>query len=350
MDAHQRFMKAIRGWLVWALAPVVLLAAVACTAAEAQALEGVLENVDSVSGEVTVKLKDGSTVTLNLEDVSVATLGDAVGAASLEPGDEVSLEVADDDEDVVTSVKTHRAEVDGTIQSVDVDAQTVTVTAENGVDFTVKVTPETKIEAEETDGSATLADLAVGLQVEVKYDVDTETAIKIEVEDDHDHDDEDKGEFEGVITVINGDTKEITLRAENGVEASYTVVSDTRLKDGVNTFADLQVGMKAQVKFDRATNKLLEVEAKGEEDHNDGHEHDEVDEGEFEGTVTAINDDTQEITLRTEDGVEDTFTVVSNTRLEHNDVSTFADLEVGMKAKVKFDSATNELIEIEAEN
>jgi hypothetical protein len=324
-----------------------LVMVVACTPAEAQALEGVLENVDSVSGEVTVKLKDGSTVTLNLEDVSVATLGDAVGAASLEPGDEVSLEIDDNDEDVVTKVTTHRAEVDGTIQSVDVDAQTVTVTAENGVDFTIKVTPETKIEAEETDGNGTLADLVVGLQVEVKYNVDTETAIKIEVEDGHD--DEDEGEFEGVITAINNDTKEITLQAENGAEASYTVVSDTRLKSGVNTFSDLQVGMEAQVKFDRVTNELLAVEAEGDEEQDDG-DGAEIDEGEFEGTITAINNDTKEITLRTEDGEEGTFTVVSDTRLEHNDVSTFADLEEGMKAKVKFGRTTNELIEVEAEN
>jgi hypothetical protein len=344
VNVHRWFMKAIRGRLVWALAPLVLLTAVACTAAEAQVLEGILENVDSVSGEVTVKLKDGSTVTINLEDVGVETLSGAVGSASLEPGDEVSLEVADDDDDVVTTVKTHRAEVDGTIKSVDVDAQTVTVTAENGVDFTVTVTPETKIESEETDGNVTLAELEPGQQVEVKYNVDTDIAIKIEVEGDHEHEDEDKGEFEGVITAINDDTKEITLRAENGVEATYTVVSGTRLKEDVNTFADLQAGMEAKVKFDRATNELIEVEAERDE------EHDDEDRGEFEGVVTAINDDTKEITLRAENGVEATYTVVSGTRLRHNDVNTFADLEVGMKAKVKFVSATNELIEVEAED
>jgi hypothetical protein len=75
------------------LAVVILLGVAGCTPSEIQSIEGTLQNIDSVSGNVTVKLKDGSTNTFNFTDVNVETIRQALGSASLEIGDQVTIKV-----------------------------------------------------------------------------------------------------------------------------------------------------------------------------------------------------------------------------------------------------------------
>jgi hypothetical protein len=60
-----------------------------CTSDELTALEGIFQNMDSVSGTITVLLKDGSTQTFNFSDVKAETIRQALGDLSIEPGDTV---------------------------------------------------------------------------------------------------------------------------------------------------------------------------------------------------------------------------------------------------------------------
>ncbi|MEK9659112.1 MAG: hypothetical protein VW450_04120 [Chloroflexota bacterium] len=56
-------------------------------------MQGILQNVDSISGVATFQLKDGSTIPVDLAQVDLATVGNIIGAASLDAGDEVTLDV-----------------------------------------------------------------------------------------------------------------------------------------------------------------------------------------------------------------------------------------------------------------
>ncbi len=71
-----------------------LVLATACTPSEAEVLKGVLENVDSVNGTITVVTNDGKTVTIKIAtETQVETEGNDSTIESLEPGASVEVEV-----------------------------------------------------------------------------------------------------------------------------------------------------------------------------------------------------------------------------------------------------------------
>ena len=235
------------------LASMAVLTLVGCAETTRAQLEGVLQNVDSISGEVTVKLKDGGTVIFNLKDVSVEMLRKAVGNASLEAGSQVVLET--DKDKKVKTVKARHAEVEGVIKSVDKDKKTVTITSQKQGDITLEVTETTKIEVED-DKAASFASLREGQEIEAKYDVETKKALKLEIEEEG-----AKAELEGTITAINKDANTVTIRAKNGVETTYKVMVSTKLElDGVGTFDGLKTGMRVEAKVNRANNELIKLE------------------------------------------------------------------------------------------
>jgi biopolymer transport protein ExbD len=133
----------LKYFFIVVLASLAVLAFAACDEVTTRAqLEGILQNVDSISGEVTVKLKDGGTVTFNLKDVNVETLRKAIGNASLEAGSPVTLET--DKGKKVKTVKARHVEVEGIIKSVNEDVnkdkKTVTIASEKGGEITLEVT------------------------------------------------------------------------------------------------------------------------------------------------------------------------------------------------------------------
>ena len=75
---------------------VAMLATVgltACSPAELLALQGIIQNADTLSGTITVVMKDGSIQTFNFADVKVETIIAAIGGLSLEPGDPVTIKL-----------------------------------------------------------------------------------------------------------------------------------------------------------------------------------------------------------------------------------------------------------------
>ena len=265
-----------------------LIAVTGCAelgALDAATLKGVLQEVDTVSGEVTVQLKDGTTTTFNLEDVDIQALSNIIGQASLQVGDEVSLNVSASNE--VQSVATTRAKLEGAVTSVDREAHQLTVEAASGVSLTVQLTLQTRIEFERGGGNATVDDLVPGTLVEVRYDTSNNEAIKVEIENDHsghgrsgedreseehgrNHEDGDEDEIEGIIRAIDDVLHTVTVEHENGTEATYTVVSDSELDiDGSASFAELTVGMNVEIEFDPETLEIEELEVKDEDDEDD---------------------------------------------------------------------------------
>jgi preprotein translocase subunit YajC len=175
------------------LLPVAIIAAVmlagftSCSPGDLKAFEGILQKFDSLSGNVTVTLSDNTTATFNLKDIDLKTIRQALGDASLEPGDNVTGKQGRHGE--VKELKVRNAETQGIIKSLGTD--NVTITTKKG-DITLKVTPETQIKGGGKE-KPVFSDLKVGQRIEVKYDVSSLKALKIvinangKIQDNHDN-------------------------------------------------------------------------------------------------------------------------------------------------------------------
>lgn len=328
-------MQKIRGASLALFLVCALVIMAGCGQPTLQQLEGILQNVDSLSGQVTVKLKDGGTITINLQDVKVEALRRALGTASLEPGNRVTVQMSQ--EGRVTNLKAHVAEAEGFIKSVDQGKQTITIALERGGEVTLQVASDTRIEVEGLQGPGSLALLQAGQEVEAKYDVQTMKALKVEVEEEEV---EAEGELEGIITAINANARTVTVRSEKGIEETLRVTERTRLKiDGIGLFSQLRVGMAVEVDFDRTTKELvkLEVEEKALK-------------SEVEGIVVAIDSAKKTLTIRSKQGREETLRVVEGTRFKLDGLGDFSNLKVGMEVEAKFNPVSKELVKLEVED
>ncbi len=281
---HIKFPFAVRGSKMAALVVgfAAISATVACTELQnidPAVVQGILQNVDSISGEVTVQLNDGTTTTFNLEDVNVGTLQAVAGSAVLQAGDEIELTF--DANDAVTSLSPSTAKVEGIVVSVDTDALTVTIESENGIVFTVNVAPSTEIEVEKPGSSTTLlADISAGMEVEVKYNPETLIASKIEAETIEDDEDRDR-EIEGVVSAIDNAAVTISVVDDNGGELTFFIVPSTEIdNEGPATFSAIQIGDRVEVEYVPQTMVVLEIEIEEAEEPEDEDEDDEDDEDE----------------------------------------------------------------------
>lgn len=100
------------------LAPLMLLlllASMACTIDQAQLVEGILQNVDSANGEITIVTKDGKTVTLTMStEAPVDTNGTSSAIETLVPGASVAVEVNKDGK-VANRIEARQSKVEGAI-------------------------------------------------------------------------------------------------------------------------------------------------------------------------------------------------------------------------------------------
>ncbi len=235
----------------------VLAVASACTPSEAKLVEGILQNVDSVNGEITIVTEDGKTITLTIATgAQVETEGATSALETLEPGTSVEVEVNDDGQ-VAQHIKARLAKVEGVI--VGIEGNEVTVESERGRLVTVLVTDRTRIELEE-DFPGTLADLRVGAEVEVKFDPESRVAFKVDAE-------EEEAEIEGIIVQIDGN--EVTIETERGHRRTLIVGDQTRIEledDFPGIMADLQVGIEVEAKFDPFTRLAFKIEVEEEEE------------------------------------------------------------------------------------
>ena len=229
----------------------VLVAAIACTPREAELLEGILQNVDAVNGEITIVTKDGKTMTLTIAtETLVETEGTSSTLETLEPGASVEVEVSDDGQ-VARRINARLAKVEGVI--VQIEGNEVTAESERGRRVTVLVTDRTRIELDD-DFPGTLTDLRIGVEVEIKFDPESRVAFKIDTE-------EEEAEIEGVIVQIDGD--EVTIETERGHTRTLVITNTTRIElddDFPGIWADLQVGIEVEAKFDPFTRIAFKIE------------------------------------------------------------------------------------------
>ena len=95
--------------------------AVACTPGEVQFIEGVLENVDTANGEITIVTKDDKTITLSIPTDDAENLeGPTTSVSALHAGVSLQIEATEHDGgQVPRRLKKRQAEVEGTLVGID---------------------------------------------------------------------------------------------------------------------------------------------------------------------------------------------------------------------------------------
>ena len=309
--------------------PLLVLGGLACTNADLKLLEGVLGEVDSVNGQVTIVTADGRTVTLTIDtETSVETEQGSAALEALVPGAEVAITLNGEGA-VVHKIKAHLAKVEGNI--VNIEADQITIQGEHGELVTLTVNEGTRFEFED-DVLGSLADLHVGMEAEVRYNPETSVALRIET-------DQEDAEIEGAIVAIEGD--QITIASENGRMITVIVGPGTRIKwDHQNPIGldGLVEGLKVEAKFDSFTLQASKLEV--EED---------AAEAKVEGRLVEVS--AEQITVRTDQGVELTLEVNNATRIKlYDEQRTLQDLPVGQIVEIKYNPITKVAIRVEVED
>ena len=187
----------------------------------------------------------------------------------------------------------------------------------------------------EDDIPGYVADLRVGLEVEIKFDPESMAAYKIDVE-------EEEAEIEGVAVSIEEDA--VTIDTERGRRLTLAVSAGTtiELEDDIpGVPADLQVGIEIKVELDPFTKRAFKIEVE------EADEEDSAGEEEIRGVIVSIEEGV--VTVETEDGLTNSFTVTGDTLIKLDDgvIGTLADLQVGLEIKVRFESGTDVAIRVE---
>jgi ABC-type Fe3+-hydroxamate transport system substrate-binding protein len=261
-------MRSIRVWKK--IIPVIFLGAVvllsACTTEQQKLLEGVLQNVDSANGKITIVDKDGQTHVITIQSGSVQTQSGSSAIEGLEPGTKVKIEM--EDEDNARKVDAELARVSGTISQADAVSSNITVTPGGGASaVTVHITGDTRIRlGEERTGS--FSDLTVGANVSVKYDPSTGTALKVSLGE------KEQAEIEGNITAVSGSN--ITIKTERDRSVTLTTNNTTLIRNrgAAGTTANLTDGLKVNAKFDPFTMIASRIEIQGDQGEGNDEERD----------------------------------------------------------------------------
>ncbi len=245
------------------LAAVMLVGLAGCTQADVQALQGTLKNMDSVSGMVTVTMKDGTTQTFNFNDVKVDTIRQALGGTSLEIGDQVTVKVHKNGK--VEELDAENAEVHGVVK--EASTNSLTLTTKKDGDVTLSITPDTKIKIDDK-GTATTADLKVGHQAEAKYNVNSKNALRVNVDAG-----EDPGQAQGTVKEVNTGNNTITITTAKNGDITLNVTPNTiiRVEDkGPAILSGLKTGEKIEAKYDVGTKNALKLNVETGEKANNG--------------------------------------------------------------------------------
>ncbi|HZQ11082.1 MAG TPA: DUF5666 domain-containing protein [Anaerolineae bacterium] len=165
--------------------------------------------------------------------------------------------------------KKNRAEVKGVITAVDTSLSTITISTKKAGSLTLAVDASTKIRKQHIK-NATINDLAINDQVEVKYNTTTNVAQRIQAKPGKPAKVK-LGKVEGQVTAVDLGASSVTIQPKNG--AAVTVFADASTKiernDQHATLADIQVGDHAEAKFDPQTFLASKIEAGANDDDND---------------------------------------------------------------------------------
>jgi len=220
-------------------------------------------------------------------------------------------------------------DVEGTITTI--SGQDVTITPGHGSAVTVHVGTATVIKVSDSTGThtATLADLATGMQAAADYDPVSLVADHIVARAAEQH----QAEVEGTVSAVDATAGTISITPEHGGTAvALKTDSTTKISrnGAVATLADIKVGDDAEARYDATSLLASRIDA---------HSAPQQPLAQVEGSVTAVT--SSSITITPEHGGAVTLTVDSTTKYFLGDTAaTLADVKVGQRAHAAYNSTT----------
>lgn len=236
----------------------MIAAAPAATSNVTRALKGTIVAIDTKTRVLTVAPLTGKVVKIKVaSSTKVKRQGKSSSFAKLRVGDKTSLHYNSDTKqatDIDDSISGY--EIHGTVESVDVVANTIVVASEEGGN-SVKLNVNASTVIKSNGAAATLTDLVVGEKVEAKYSSATMLAslIKTETED---------SDFHGTITALNFAGNTVTITPDlGGADVVLRVVASTVFINNDETviaFTGLHVGDPVEAAHDSVTMIASKIE------------------------------------------------------------------------------------------
>jgi len=230
------------------------------------------------------------------------------------------------------SAATSRLITGGRIVASNIKARTLLIKPVTGKAVMVKANTTTAIYRK--GKAVSFSKLRVGDKLDVRFNVSTKLASDVKA-------DSSRYEIHGSIEAVDAVANTVTVASEEGGNSVVLKVdSNTVFKRRAvaATFADLIVGDKVEARYDSATMLASLIKLEGED-------------GEFHGTLAAVNVAGNTVTVTPELGGADVVLKIAlSTVIKRADVVTsLAKLQVGDKVEAKYDSVTMIASVIEAE-
>lgn len=295
-------------------------------------IEGIVKASSSTSLTITTK-RGVDVVVAILADTIVTSEGHALPAVQINVGDRVEVKATKAADGTLAAVRIRiedsehdLLEIEGIVSGV--AGSVLTITKKDGTEVSVTIDAETIIKVDDHEG--TVADLVVGVEVEVDARENADgslTAIAIEVESEDE--DDDLVEIEGVIASKSDASITVTTEYDGDVTVGVTAETVIRMSGDELTFADLEVGDEVEVKAESDAGGALVALAI----HVESSEEDDDAEVEASGKVTAVS--ATSITVE-DDGEEVTFVVTATTVVrDGKNLVTIAAIDIGDEVEVE---------------
>jgi len=305
------------------------------TEAEAQ---GTVQNADTAKGQLVIALANGATLILALTpNTSIEVNHKKATAADLKANASVDVEYnikALEAREIKASTK---AEVRGTINTVNPSSGTVIIRTEEGKEITVKVTNTTKVDIQGLLFG--ILGIYPGMAVKAEFDLTTGEATEIKVRT------AGRGEgrtgveskVHGTIASFDSANGKLAVNLDGGGTLTVQASGDTEVESHGQrvALANLQTGARVKLEYNTETLIASPIEAQSRPKAQP--------EAEVHGTIQALalKDKTYIMTLRLRDGSTRELVLHADTVVHISDrPSAAADLRPGMEVEARFRSDT----------
>jgi len=221
----------------------------------------------------------------------------------------------------------------GTIVAINTHTRTMKVLNRNGNSVNIKVVKTTAITRK--GKSVGFARLRVGDKVNLNYNTQTHQADEVD-------DTPDNYDIHGTVESVDTAASTITIASEEGGN-SVTLHVDLNTvierNDTVATLADLLVGDKVEAEYDSATMLASSIQT-------------EVEDGEVQGTISAVDTTANTVTITPDDGSADVvLNVTASTVIISDDILVnLPALQVGDQVEAEYDSVSMIASKIDAQS
>jgi hypothetical protein len=290
---------------------------------------GTIQALDATRHTMTVRLRDGSTKELVFNaDTVIRINGQPSAEADMKPGMEVEARYRTDTSSALrinTTAKIQtRAEVHGTIASIDSANGRLTVNLDGGGTLTVQATGDTRIEF----NGQLLALANLQNEARTKIDYNTDTLIASEIQARSRFEVQLEAEVHGTIQALDAAKHTATVRLSDGSTKELALNADTviRINGQPSAEADLKPGMEVEARFQTDNGAALRINTTAKVEAL----------AELRGKLKSVNAIAGQLVVETEDGKSVVVFLDNTTKITKSGLLlTLLDITAGAQVKIQ---------------